>query len=130
MMSLSLGNTARVATKALRSLSTTKTGASRVAILGASGYTGAECCRLIATHPSLEIAVMTAHRYAGKPIDQVFPHLRAMGDLPIMCKVDEADFSDVDAVFCCLPHGTTQDIVASLPKHLKVGWTKQLRCLE
>lgn len=29
-------------------------------------------------------------------------------DLPDMVAVKDADFSDVDAVFCCLPHGTTQ----------------------
>ena len=31
-------------------------------------------------------------------------------DLPNLVAVKDADFSDVDAVFCCLPHGTTQVI--------------------
>lgn len=35
-------------------------------------------------------------------------------DLPKMVAIKDADFSDVDAVFCCLPHGTTQ-VVSSLP---------------
>uniref|UniRef100_A0A7I4FUW3 Probable N-acetyl-gamma-glutamyl-phosphate reductase, chloroplastic n=1 Tax=Physcomitrium patens TaxID=3218 RepID=A0A7I4FUW3_PHYPA len=41
-------------------------------------------------------------------------------DLPNMVAVKDADFLNVDAVFCCLPHGTTQEIIAALPKNLKV----------
>lgn len=37
-----------------------------------------------------------------------------------MVAVADADFSAVDAVFCCLPHGTTQEIIAALPAHLKI----------
>ena len=42
-----------------------------VAILGASGYTGAELVRLIATHPSLRIRALTADRKAGQAMAQV-----------------------------------------------------------
>ncbi len=52
-----------------------------VAILGASGYTGAELVRLIATHPGLRIAALTADRKAGQSMGEVFPHLRHL-DLP------------------------------------------------
>ncbi|KAI3930557.1 hypothetical protein MKX01_037003 [Papaver californicum] len=41
-------------------------------------------------------------------------------DLPDMVAVKDADFSTVDAVFCCLPHGTTQEIIKGLPKNLKI----------
>ena len=91
----------------------------RIAILGASGYTGADLSRLLVRHPASEIAVLTADRHAGKPIESVFPHLAGLG-LPTMIKVDDARWDDVDAVFCALPHGTTQEIVAALPRHLKV----------
>ncbi|KAL0412526.1 UNVERIFIED_CONTAM: putative N-acetyl-gamma-glutamyl-phosphate reductase, chloroplastic [Sesamum radiatum] len=59
----------------------------RIGVLGASGYTD---------------------RKAGQSIGSVFPHL-VRQDLPDMVAVKDADFSTVDAVFCCLPHGTTQD---------------------
>lgn len=91
----------------------------RVAILGASGYTGADLSRLLARHPASEVSVLTADRHAGKPIESVFPHLAGLG-LPTMIKVDDAHWDNVDAVFCALPHGTTQEIVAALPRHLKV----------
>ncbi len=53
----------------------------QIAILGASGYTGAELVRLLATHPSMRIAALSADRKAGLTMDQVFPFLRHL-DLP------------------------------------------------
>ncbi|XP_011001180.1 PREDICTED: probable N-acetyl-gamma-glutamyl-phosphate reductase, chloroplastic isoform X1 [Populus euphratica] len=92
----------------------------RVALLGASGYTGAEIIRLLANHPYFGITVMTADRNAGKSMDSVFPHFITQKDLPVLVSTSDADFSDVDAVFCCLPHGTTQEIIKGLPKGLKI----------
>jgi N-acetyl-gamma-glutamyl-phosphate reductase len=91
----------------------------RIGILGASGYTGAELLRLLALHPGIDIRLLTADRQAGKPLSEIFPHLGRL-DLPVPVKVDEADWSEVDFVFCCLPHGTTQEVVAALPRELKV----------
>jgi len=91
----------------------------RIAILGASGYTGAELLRILAHHPNAEIVALTADRQAGKKIGAVFPHL-ARHDLPDLVAIPDVDWEKVDLVFCCLPHGTTQDVIASLPKHLRV----------
>ncbi|KAL6637272.1 hypothetical protein ACP70R_024844 [Stipagrostis hirtigluma subsp. patula] len=91
----------------------------RIAVLGASGYTGAEIVRLLANHPQFHIKLMTADRKAGEKFGSVFPHLIAQ-DLPDLVAVKDADFSDVDAVFCCLPHGTTQEIIKALPQKLKI----------
>lgn len=91
----------------------------RIGVLGASGYTGAEIVRLLASHPHFSITMMTADRKAGQSIGAVFPHLVTQ-DLPDMVAIKDADFSHVDAVFCCLPHGTTQEIIKGLPKELKI----------
>lgn len=91
----------------------------RVGVLGASGYTGADLVRLLVTHPDATISLMTAERHAGKPMDAVFPHLGGR-KLPDLIKVDEADWDKCDVVVCGLPHGTTQEIIASLPKSVKV----------
>ncbi|KAL4275921.1 hypothetical protein AHAS_Ahas20G0155500 [Arachis hypogaea] len=91
----------------------------RVGVLGASGYTGSEVLRLLANHPQFGVALLTADRKAGQPIASVFPHL-ATQKLPDLIAVKDADFSHVDAVFCCLPHGTTQEIIRGLPNHLKI----------
>ncbi len=52
--------------------------AHKVIILGASGYTGAELVRLIASHPDMEIAALSADSKAGLEMAGVFPHLRHM----------------------------------------------------
>ena len=87
----------------------------RVGILGASGYTGAELIRLLINHPDVEIVLLTADRHAGKPISAVFPHLFGL-DLPNLIKIDEVEWAglETDFIFCALPHGTTQEIVAGL----------------
>ena len=90
-----------------------------VAILGASGYTGAELVRLIATHPSLRITALAAHSKAGKTMAEVFPHLRHL-DLPALGTIEEVDFDAVDLIFCALPHATSQEVIAGLPAGKKI----------
>ncbi|WP_339632213.1 N-acetyl-gamma-glutamyl-phosphate reductase [uncultured Sneathiella sp.] len=91
----------------------------KAGVLGASGYTGAEAMRLLLRHPNVEMTLLTADRKAGQPLEDVYPHLGGYG-LPDMVGVEEADWSAVDAVFCGLPHGTTQEIIAGLPSSVKV----------
>ncbi|MBL3584411.1 N-acetyl-gamma-glutamyl-phosphate reductase [Rhodovulum sulfidophilum] len=90
-----------------------------VAILGASGYTGAELIRLIATHPDLRITALSGERKAGMAMASVFPHLRHL-NLPDLVKIDEIDFASVDLVFCALPHATSQAVIDKLPRDLKI----------
>ena len=91
----------------------------KIAILGASGYTGAELIRLIATHPSFEIVALSGDRKAGQPMSSVYPHLRHL-DLPDLVTIEEIDFGAVDLAFCALPHATSQAVIRDLPKDLKV----------
>jgi len=90
-----------------------------IAILGASGYTGAELVRIIATHPSFRITALSGERKAGQAMGAVFPHLRHM-DLPDLAKIEDIDFARVDLVFCALPHATSQTVIRDLPRDLKV----------
>ena len=90
-----------------------------IAILGASGYTGAELIRLIAGHSSMQIKALGANSKAGQTIAEVFPHLRHL-DLPALVTIEEIDFSDIDLCFCALPHKTSQEVIANLPKGLKI----------
>lgn len=90
-----------------------------VAILGASGYTGAELVRLIQNHPNMTISALSADRKAGSQLIDVFPHLD-YPDLPSLVKIEEIDFSDIDICFCALPHKTSQEVIVNLPKSLKI----------
>jgi len=91
----------------------------KIAILGASGYTGAELIRLIATHPAMEIVALSGDRKAGMKMADVFPHLRHL-NLPKLVKIDEIDFDGVDLCFCALPHATSQAVIRTLPNNLKI----------
>jgi len=91
----------------------------KTAILGASGYTGAELIRLIATHPGLDIVALAANSRAGQSMATVFPHLRHLA-LPDLVTIDEIDFDGVDLCFCALPHATSQAVIRNLPKSLRI----------
>jgi N-acetyl-gamma-glutamyl-phosphate reductase len=91
----------------------------KIAILGASGYTGAELVRLIASHSGLEIVALSASRNAGRTMAEVFPHLGHL-DLPKLREINDIDLSAVDLVFCALPHGHSQAIVRDLPESVKI----------
>ena len=90
-----------------------------IAILGASGYTGAELIRLIAGHPFIEIKALGAFSKAGQPLAAVFPHLRHL-DLPDMVAFDRIDWAGIDLCFCALPHKTSQEVISGLPRDLKI----------
>lgn len=91
----------------------------RTAILGASGYTGAELVRLIHTHPALKIVAMTADRKAGMRMGEVFPHLAHI-DLPPLTTLEEVEWDGVDLAFCAMPHAAAQQVVLQVPERVKV----------
>jgi N-acetyl-gamma-glutamyl-phosphate reductase len=87
----------------------------RIAVLGASGYTGAELVRLLLRHPLVDIVLLTAERRAGEEMRRVFPQF-APYPLPRLHALDEVKWKSVapDLVFCALPHGTTQKVITAL----------------
>lgn len=91
----------------------------KVCIIGASGYTGAELVRLLNNHPNVKIQYLTAETQAGKKLAEVYPHLSHAG-LPNLIHHSEVDWQQVDVAFGCLPHGTSQQILAKLPKHVRI----------
>lgn len=90
-----------------------------IAIIGASGYTGAELIRLIAGHSTMKIKALVGNSKAGQQMAEVYPHLRHL-DLPPLVALDEVDFSGIDLCFCALPHKTSQEVIRDLPKTLKI----------
>ncbi|MEM7259755.1 MAG: N-acetyl-gamma-glutamyl-phosphate reductase [Pseudomonadota bacterium] len=91
----------------------------RAAVVGASGYTGADLIRLALCHPYIELVALTANSHAGKDIAQVFPHL-AHNDLPPLVSNDEVNWADIEVAFCGLPHATSQRVIRELPEHVRV----------
>lgn len=87
--------------------------AKKAALLGASGYTGADLLRLGVPHPHLEFVALTAHAQAGQKLAQVYPHLGRAG-LPDLVMADEVAWAELDVVFCSLPHGTAHQWVSAI----------------
>ena len=89
----------------------------RVAILGASGYTGAELLRLLSSHPLVTVDVLTStDRNAGQDFKNIFPQFASRSDLPKLTLWEDSrkQIDACDIAFCCLPHGTTQEIIQQL----------------
>lgn len=91
----------------------------RTAIIGASGYTGAELVRLLSGHPNFTLSALVADRKAGMEMAAVFPHLRHL-KLPKLVALGDVDFNEIDFVFAALPHATSQAVIKELPAHLRI----------
>ena len=91
----------------------------KAAVLGASGYTGADMIRLATLHPAIKITALIAKGHAGQSLAQVFPHLASL-DAPKLVTSDEVNWDDVDLVFCGLPHGTAHAEIGKLPKRIRI----------
>ncbi|HEY2137004.1 MAG TPA: N-acetyl-gamma-glutamyl-phosphate reductase [Xanthobacteraceae bacterium] len=87
----------------------------KIGVLGASGYTGSECVRLLLRHPEVEIALLTADRRAGAHMREVFPQFSPFG-LPQLVAIESIDWAQagLDLVFGALPHATTQTVIKDL----------------
>ncbi|MEM4188527.1 MAG: hypothetical protein QXN56_05160, partial [Candidatus Hadarchaeum sp.] len=85
-----------------------------VAIIGASGYTGAELFRLLACHPKIKLIGAYGMKNAGKKVSEIHPHLHGIVDL----KIEEPDCEKIvkkaDVVFTATPHGVAMKLVPEL----------------
>ncbi|MBI1842045.1 MAG: N-acetyl-gamma-glutamyl-phosphate reductase [Verrucomicrobia bacterium] len=95
----------------------------RVAIIGASGYSGEELVRLLLHHPSVQITAITSRQSAGQPLAQVFPKF-ASHPLSKSLRFTEPSASAIaqqaDVVFLALPHGVASEFAAPLVQADKV----------
>ena len=94
----------------------------RVAVAGASGYAGGELLRLLAGHPDLELAAVTADSKAGQPIGIVHPQLAG---LPALAGrpfdgTDPGLISGCDLVFLALPAGQSAPLASQLPEATRI----------
>ncbi|MEI8356609.1 MAG: N-acetyl-gamma-glutamyl-phosphate reductase, partial [Deltaproteobacteria bacterium] len=76
----------------------------KVAIVGASGYTGIELLRILYCHPEVSVTCVTSERSAGKPIAGIFPTVRGRCNY-ILENLDPARVAaKADFIFTALPH--------------------------
>jgi N-acetyl-gamma-glutamyl-phosphate reductase len=84
------------------------------AVVGASGYTGAELLRLLAAHPEFEVAHLTASSNAGERVAGLYPALAPAYPTATYAPLDPDALDGSDVVFCALPHGESQKFVPTI----------------
>lgn len=83
-----------------------------IAIVGATGYAGAELARLLASHPGVRAASYVSRSAAGKPVSECVPALR--GSDAAFAHPDSAKLGECDAVFFAAPHGVAMKAAPGL----------------
>ncbi|MDP2157347.1 MAG: N-acetyl-gamma-glutamyl-phosphate reductase, partial [Nitrospirota bacterium] len=83
----------------------------KVAICGASGYTGMELLRILALHPGVEVTAITSEKSAGKKVHELFPFLAEYNSLVYEPMDREKLLQKADLFFLALPHGASQEAV-------------------
>ena len=74
----------------------------KIAIIGASGYTGGDLIRLLLTHSSAEVVIATSRKLVGKRVDSVHPRLKGLTDL--LFQNPPVDRMDADVALLAVPH--------------------------
>ena len=82
----------------------------KVGVVGATGYAGAELCRLIMGHPQAELAAISSVSFEGKSLSEVYPAYFHMCDM--ICGTQEQVVENSDVIFAALPHGLSQELAA------------------
>ncbi|MBV9666296.1 MAG: N-acetyl-gamma-glutamyl-phosphate reductase, partial [Actinobacteria bacterium] len=90
----------------------------RTAVIGASGYTGAELLRLCAAHPDFEVAYVTGDTKAGEKVGSLYPSLAATYADLVYERYEPSAVDGYDVAFLGLPHGASQAIVPDLRKRV------------
>jgi N-acetyl-gamma-glutamyl-phosphate reductase len=86
----------------------------RVAVVGATGYTGAELLRLLLVHPEVRVTEIVGHGKAGLPVATVLPPLAGLVSGAVASYDADRIAGNADVAFACLPHGASAKIVAEL----------------
>lgn len=90
----------------------------KVAIVGASGYTGVELIRILNAHPEVAVTCMTSEQSAGKKVSDIFPSLRERCDMVLENLEPVRIAEKADFIFTALPHKAAMEVV---PTFLKLG---------
>lgn len=85
----------------------------KVGIVGGTGYTGVELLRLLASHESAEVVVITSRAESGRRVDDLFPNLRGHYDLSFSIP-DSTELASCDVVFFATPHNVAMNLVPEL----------------
>ncbi len=86
----------------------------KVAIFGATGYTGFELIRLLLSHPRVKISALTSEQYSEKPLDQAFPPFRGRLAGAAFGRMEKMMSAGFDAAFLALPHTVSAPVADAI----------------
>lgn len=86
----------------------------RVAVVGATGYAGAELVRILAGHPAVELTMLVSRQYAGRRFDSVYPSMAGVVELVCEPLIVTGIAETADFVLTALPHKVPMTIVPDL----------------
>jgi len=82
----------------------------KAAVIGATGYAGAELVRLLLNHPYVELTALCSKSFEGQKLSDIYPSFLGLCDKVCINQSEAVDLSDV--VFACLPHGLSEPLAA------------------
>lgn len=88
----------------------------RIAIIGATGFTGSELVRILVNHPNVDIVAITSESRAGERFSDVHPFFEGIVDTTLESASRVHDY-EPDLVFLALPHGVSMDFVKSFREY-------------
>ncbi|QTA86371.1 N-acetyl-gamma-glutamyl-phosphate reductase [Desulfonema magnum] len=91
----------------------------RVGVVGATGYAGAELVRILSGHPDVELTILTSRQYAEVPFAKVYPSMAGVVDLACKAYSPDQVCDMTDIVFTALPHKVPMEIVPELVRRGK-----------
>ncbi len=86
----------------------------KVAVIGGTGYAGAELVRILSAHPRAELTMITSRQYAGQPFSDVYPAMGGIVNLTCQAFSEEAVSEGADVIFTALPHKASMGVVPGL----------------
>ena len=86
----------------------------RVAVLGATGYAGAELVRILAGHPETQLTCLTSRQHDGVPFSDIYPGFSGIVDLKCHRFSQKHVCDSADIVFTALPHKASMEVVPGL----------------
>jgi N-acetyl-gamma-glutamyl-phosphate reductase len=88
----------------------------RVGVVGATGYAGAELVRILSGHPQVELTILTSRQFAGVKFDAVYPAMAGRVNLTCEELVIGQVCDKADIVFLALPHQLPMTLVPEFVK--------------
>ncbi|MCE5330371.1 N-acetyl-gamma-glutamyl-phosphate reductase [bacterium] len=94
----------------------------KIAIIGASGYTGLELIKILDNHKEAEVKYITSRSYSGKKIKDVFPVVLSLKnnlEISFVGELKKENLNNIDVIFLCLPPGESMLYVSNIKNNFK-----------